>query len=613
MKKLTLLLLLANLQLFAGGELKIKDHVFPTSPEAAALTKYVNIPIGNFTGTADISIPIYEVQGRNLNLPIDLSYHPSGVKVAEESSWVGLGWALNAGGLITRTVQGSPDDLENGFLHNDFTLPSDINESTEDWFDEQEVALDIESLTAIGLDDCSMIPNEIDRLPDVFQFNFNGYLGSFTIDKSTHKALITPHQNIDIDIVLKDTDGDGIGDGEIDRFIITVEDGTKYVFIDKETSYGQYAQKGKWSIGQDIELSDFGIPDIPLLLDIFKNILEELFPQPQIEGQDNSLEIPLYCSKRIEEHTISWYLSEMIAPNNDYKYEEGCNVAQGDEKYFNDRIIFDYEKVRAPIGQIIPMLEYFTAGGDDCPQVLFPKTHVYSFYSRGIHSRYLSSIKCPSSKTEVTFIHGEEDREDLLNGKVLKGIKVTVNGKDVKDYSLTHNYITADLMPADLTPEEEQVYKRLYFVGLQDNTLLDSCEGIAPEPPKTDPSYTQGIMHPFEFTYDSPEELPKKNSYQFDHWGFYNAKSNNDALFEGKGSSIPATIDAQADQWADRSVNISSKGVIPGVLSSITYPTNSKTNYSYNSHVYVKGGSIVSGGGIRLSKIESKDLYTGQT
>lgn len=45
-----------------------------------------------------------------VNLPISLSYHGSGFKVSEVSSSVGLGWTLNAGGIITRSVRVRPDD-----------------------------------------------------------------------------------------------------------------------------------------------------------------------------------------------------------------------------------------------------------------------------------------------------------------------------------------------------------------------------------------------------------------------------------------------------------------------------------------------------------------------
>jgi len=82
----------------------------PSSPEAASLGKYGDIPIGYHTGVPNISIPLYELKEGDVSLPISLSYHASGIRVAEVASWVGPGWALNAGGVITRAVQHVPDE-----------------------------------------------------------------------------------------------------------------------------------------------------------------------------------------------------------------------------------------------------------------------------------------------------------------------------------------------------------------------------------------------------------------------------------------------------------------------------------------------------------------------
>ncbi|MEJ0034332.1 MAG: hypothetical protein WDO15_30130 [Bacteroidota bacterium] len=76
--------------------------VVPPSPNAASLGKYGDIPVGYHTGVPNISIPLYELKEGDVNLPVSLSYHASGVRVAEVASWVGLGWSLNAGGVITR-------------------------------------------------------------------------------------------------------------------------------------------------------------------------------------------------------------------------------------------------------------------------------------------------------------------------------------------------------------------------------------------------------------------------------------------------------------------------------------------------------------------------------
>src|ERR1700716_3943068 len=93
----------------------------PPSPTAASLGKYGEIPVGKYTGIPEINIPLYEITEGDIKVPISLSYHASGVKVEENASWVGLGWSLNAGGAITRSVRGKPDEL--GYLLN-YSYPS---------------------------------------------------------------------------------------------------------------------------------------------------------------------------------------------------------------------------------------------------------------------------------------------------------------------------------------------------------------------------------------------------------------------------------------------------------------------------------------------------------
>jgi len=93
-----------------------KDVAMP-SAEAASLGKYGDIPVSYHTGVPSISIPIHTVKEGPLSLPISVNYHASGVKVAELASKVGTGWSLNAGGIISRTVQGIKDEDVNGFYY----------------------------------------------------------------------------------------------------------------------------------------------------------------------------------------------------------------------------------------------------------------------------------------------------------------------------------------------------------------------------------------------------------------------------------------------------------------------------------------------------------------
>jgi hypothetical protein len=96
----------------------VKEPKFQ-SPNAAALGKFGDTPVSYHTGVPEISIPVYTVQEGSLSAPVTLSYHSAGVKVDEVASWVGLGWSLSAGGSITRTVNGGPDEARTPGSYND--------------------------------------------------------------------------------------------------------------------------------------------------------------------------------------------------------------------------------------------------------------------------------------------------------------------------------------------------------------------------------------------------------------------------------------------------------------------------------------------------------------
>lgn len=166
------------------------------SPEAATLFKYADIPVDYHTGTHSVNVPITSISSGALNVPVSLSYHASGNRVSDVATWVGLGWKLNAGGMISRKINGLPDDdarLETaGFL--DFSY----NNSYEDLVQSIQDGNDgtIEMLNS----GCQ------DSKPDDYYFNVNGLSGRFTFDWAGNR-VIESEDAVSIDF---NTDSNGL-------------------------------------------------------------------------------------------------------------------------------------------------------------------------------------------------------------------------------------------------------------------------------------------------------------------------------------------------------------------------------------------------------------------
>ncbi|MEJ0055110.1 MAG: hypothetical protein WDN75_05315 [Bacteroidota bacterium] len=206
----------------AQDESKALKNIQIASPNAASLGKYGDIPVSYHSGTPNIDIPIYTVEEGPLKLPVSLSYHASGLKVMEQSSWVGAGWSLNAGGVITRTVRGFADEkafsdtyyLQEGgqgfysYLYSSFSTP-------------QRPILDYNAIAG-GLKDTE---------PDLFFFNFGGYSGKFYF-RADHTPVIVPQQDIRIDphICPDNASNCSPTNEKLYGFTVITPDGVKYHF-----------------------------------------------------------------------------------------------------------------------------------------------------------------------------------------------------------------------------------------------------------------------------------------------------------------------------------------------------------------------------------------------
>ncbi len=246
MKNIILLLLLFfSFETIAQTEVEM-PNLIPPSPNAQTFLKYGNYPVSNHTGIPDISIPLHTIKLKDIAVPITISYNGSGIKVDEEASRVGLGWVLNAGGIITHTIMGRYNDFDDWKYFNvpsqeiqvkDLTGIYSFSKFTIGSYKKELPFTPPQGMTKhqfycalMGDSPGCAVP--VDLAPDIFSYNFMGYSGKFIF---SHSGDIIK-ENEDNVIITPVTSLTSLGCKKLESFTLTTPDGTKYNFSQTERS-----------------------------------------------------------------------------------------------------------------------------------------------------------------------------------------------------------------------------------------------------------------------------------------------------------------------------------------------------------------------------------------
>jgi len=180
------------------------------TPQEASLITVIDNPVGLYNGNPEISYNLFTLHDGAVELPLSLQYNASGIKVKQESTWIGLGWDLDVGGMIVQDAVGRLD--EQGDY--DVKYPYYPQGGFEGY-----------PMCYSRLDDKYKYDVYFDRAkkryfqPDVFYFRFPGGSGKFYIDYddgSVHPLSYEKPIKIE-------------RDGET-SWIITTSDGTRHWF-----------------------------------------------------------------------------------------------------------------------------------------------------------------------------------------------------------------------------------------------------------------------------------------------------------------------------------------------------------------------------------------------
>lgn len=227
--------------------------------ESWQLTRQGNLSPSLYTGAMQWTLPLYTYKDPDFELPIALEYFYDGFKPREATGSVGLGWALNAGGVITREVRGLRDehlfmkDYDPEYIYGYYyawkqslTINSGSNFSLLRDNLHYAVGIDYGDMTFMEMLSENLPGNTLmcratayqeryDIEPDIFRFNFCGHSGEFRFGNDGAIQVISSNESNDaLSIDVREMEGP---DCRTFYFIITTADGYKYTFGSNEHSF----------------------------------------------------------------------------------------------------------------------------------------------------------------------------------------------------------------------------------------------------------------------------------------------------------------------------------------------------------------------------------------
>jgi hypothetical protein len=188
----------------------------PTSTQDGTfVNRFQDIPVNLYTGTPIIGFPIYTLtETGGASVPLALSYNASGMKGHDVSGWMGMNWTTTFQFQISRIVRGIPDEGR-------YTLDNSFNKTARKGFYQYGLKADNDI--------------ENDSQPDLFFLNINGQSYKFSFDVN-RKAHFFPEADIDVYVNWEsDNPNNGSVVGKFKNWIITLPEGTKYIFSGNET------------------------------------------------------------------------------------------------------------------------------------------------------------------------------------------------------------------------------------------------------------------------------------------------------------------------------------------------------------------------------------------
>ena len=371
--------LLQVISLLAQGN---KAHTNPSiqilqpSSEAQSLGNFAEIPVDLYTGRTNINIPLLTISHNDIEVPISISYHGGGIKVDDECGSVGLGWTLNATGVVNRIVRGMPDELltNNGVAgyarlkdlqcigsNNKYSTFLDAMKQCTSGSDPMAILHNSSASELNRLDLMSEYgklydEGHFDSAPDNFIFSVLGLSGAFVNNKIQDKQS-------DMGCSILQTNN---------GFQITDANGFKYVLNQHEKQYYPY------KVSNDLWLDNWDD------LEQFKSLYISAWWLKSIQskaGESITFSYQTIRKRHKFPDTFAYTQYEYRTSNNNFDYD--CNFIKP-HNYFMDTVHHEHillTSINTPNSRVV---FHYTTGTSDIDAVgLVDSISVYAYNANG--------------------------------------------------------------------------------------------------------------------------------------------------------------------------------------------------------------------------------------
>ncbi len=528
-----------------------KQYFTIESPNSSALKSALESPVSLNTGKTGVTIPLYSVKQKDLEVPIVLSYSSGGVKLDVHPGWVGSNWNLNAGGVVTRNVKGIPDEL---YWKKDFVITAGGNNSgTElspygyvwnlgnggtNWNTTQRIT----DLAKAGMD-----PNTlwVEAEPDEFVFDCGKYSGKFFLSHTGELRVqgqpdIKVEGNILYNIPLFDS-SKPLNPNDPSTFTSVVQQIISYDQFGNPNYLYQFNRVSKaYLMGFKITTPD-GIQ-------YEYGHYDEAY-DPSNKFRNVEFTAGMFDQFYFDEIFTTWHLKKITTPN-------------------GETIDFLYE-VGNPILQVGTSFSFYKAGGSAKGFLGFIFGDVSSYtqeakqeqHGRFIRPVYLKSITSKDvvvefSRSTTTELDYNFDPIALQILDRSKYYSKNVYSPFYSRFMLGTLYENPNpyLYPPQVVKYSDKSYSIIRYDGLVEDLYFSRFRWEKLNKITVKSRYDNSIvngwfflynnksserlqllslqelgknnqaLNPYKFYYDVSKILPSYNSFKIDHWGYYNGR-----------------------------------------------------------------------------------------